>query len=509
MVRTIPSVVLRFRDATAVIVLLVGSAGAWSSPKLACVVNSAAAPGATVTVHADVLGPFDLTEMFSAWLDYSTDNQATWHRVGMSPVTEPGFDSTFAGTFTAPGSGTVWYRVAAEDTFGRAFHSPVNSSDIWPAPMNLLAPTSDEPTGDCINNPDGPFLDLTGCWMTYSGSRFYARITNNDDEWPLSKLFPPTWYLYAAGFRNPDASQDTWTFAMAYGNILGIYEPGLYQVNSYTFDFEKFAEIDYQINGNVLQMRCAAADLAANPHFGPWPNSSGFLRAARADTRSVDISQNNYLHDTTNQSRWYVDRTPKFAVNQNQPPVLVRPRVVPEQGTPATDFYFDVQYSDPDSNLPLLRVVVVDEEDTLRLSPNSHRYWTNVLYASNRSGFAPGTHVARFVFNDGLAAATAVDTFVVSDTTGVAEGACPATTNQLTATPNPFSSRVVLEVPGSTGGLEVRDCVGRLVRRFPAGLRHHWDGTGANGQQIPAGVYLLCPAGRGAGRPRRLIRVDR
>lgn len=492
-----------------VLLAAAGTVAAWSSPKLACVVNSAAAPGATVTIHADVLGPFDHPDLFTAWLHYSTDNQATWNRVEMAAVGEPGFDSTFAGTFTAPASGTVWYRVAAEDTFGRAFHSPLNQGNAWPVPMNLLGPTSDEPTGDCINSPDGPFLDLTGCWMSYSGTHFYARLTNNDDEWPFRRGILGPWYIYAAGFRNPDAPQDTWTFAMAYANIPLVGGPGLYQVNAYTSDYERFADIDYQLNGNELQMRCLAADLTSNPNFGPWPNTSGYLRAARGDTRSADALMNNYLHDTTNQSRWYVDRAPRFTVSQNQPPVLVRPRVLPQQGTPETDFYFDVQYADPDSNLPVVRAVVIDDADTLRLRPNSHNYWTNVLYSGNRSGFAPGTHVARFTFNDGIATVTASDTFVVNDTTALAEVPGPADPGQLAAAPNPFTARVELNVPGTAGGLEVRDCLGRLVRRFAAGLRHGWDGTGEDGRLLPAGVYLLCPVERAACPPLRLVRLDR
>jgi len=490
------------------IVALATTALSWSAPKLFCVVNSAPAPNGTVTVHADVLGPYADNEMFTAWLDYSTDNQGTWQRVGMSPVSEPGFDSTFVGSITAPGSGTVWYRIAAEDTFGRAFHSPINSGNAWPAPMNLLAPTSDEPAGDCINSPDGPFLDLTGCWMTYSGTHFYARLTNDDDEWPRSKLIPPTWYLYAAGFRNPDAPQDTWTYAMAYGNVLGIYTPGLYVINGYTFDFEKFADIDYELDGGTLHMRCLASDLTSHPKFGPWPNPSGYLRAARADTRSVDIGQNNYLHDTTNQSRWYIDRTPKFTVNQNQSPSLQRARVVPDSGTSQTNFWFNVQYTDPDSNLPVVRQVVIDADNPVTLKPGNHRYWTNVSYDGYADGFEPGWHEARFVFDDGMAEVTAIDSFYVDDTTGIAENGGPSV-GRFSALPNPFVDRVMLNVPPSWGELEMRSCDGRLVKRFAAGLRHHWNGLDRSGSQVPAGIYYLRPAAGNPGSVIRLVRTTR
>jgi len=490
-------------------VLATGLASGWSSPKLANVVNTAPQPNGSVTVHADVLGPFDWTDMMTARLYYSTNNQSSWTEVTMSPEPRPGYDSTFAASFPVGASGNVYYYVKAKDTFGYATQSPINSANTWPPPLNLLTEVADEGRGDMVNSPDGPFLDLTSIRMGYSATHFYARLTNDDDEWPRSKLWPPTWYLYSAGFRNPDAPQDTWVYVMAYGNILAQYTPGVYVLNSYTLDFEQIGDIDDRTNGNVLEMRCLISDMTSHHGFGPWPNTSGYLRAARGDTRSVDINRNSETHDTTNQSRWYVDRTPRFPIGFNTAPMLSREQVVPPSGTPETEFWFNVRYTDADSNLPQLCAVLIDN-DTFELVPGSHRYWAGVTFDTTLTGFDPGWHDVHFYAHDGMSQVLSdPDSFYVA---GVAVAERPAFDldgRALLAVPNPFRNEVNLAVDTWDAELEISSSTGRLMRRLRArGGRARWDGRDESGRLLPAGVYFCRIAGRIRDRL-RLIRLGR
>lgn len=479
------------------------TASAWVAPKLWHVCSSAPEPSGPVTINVDVTGP-EATDMTTT-LYYSLNNQATWQNMAMSAVGEPGYTNTFSADITMPSTGTVYYYIAADSDSNWATQSPYNSGNSWPPALNLLTRIADEGPGDTVNNPDGPFLDLTNVWMGYSDTHFYARVTNNDDEWPIKGGILGPWYLYAAGYRNPDAPQDTWTFAMAYGNVLSIYTTGLYQINSYTYDFEKFADIDHQISGNTLHMRCAIADLTGNPRFGPWPNSSGYLRSARGDTRSVDIGQNNTVHDTTNYARWYVDRTPKLTVGQNTSPELDQPRIFPPSGAPDTEFRFQVNYSDADTNLPVIRTVVVDE-DTLRMTPSHHRYWEGPTYTRLQNGFQPGWHTFRFVFDDGMAAeVTDVDSFEVVGT-GVEEFA-ELGPGEFSAAPNPFGRRISFHVPRAWGGIDIHAPDGRLVRKLLSGA-FSWDGRDEDGRLLPAGVYFVSGRSRGSGQRRRIIRID-
>jgi hypothetical protein len=481
--------------------VLAATAGAWTSPLLSNVCGSAPAAGGTAFVHADIAGPA-ADAVITAWVNYSTNDGASWTPAAMTRLAQPGWDSTWQGSFPLPGSGSVLWYVQCEDGSNWATQGPRNNADAWPPGPNLLARAATEPAGDMVNNPPGNWLDLTDVRFGISGEWIYARMTNNHNSWPYSTTFPLRWYLYAAGFRNPDAAQDTFSWVFAYGNILGIYETGLYMINGYTEQFERVGDIESSTAGNVLSMRCRISTLTSNPKFGPWPIPSGHLRAARGDTRSVDISQNATLHDTSNQCRWYVDRSPGFVVGQNRPPALNLPTVVPREGGPATEFVFSTDYTDPDSNLPVLRKVIVDAE-TIELVPNGHRWHRPVVFSVRRGGFAPGIRRFRYLFSDGLATVTSEpDSFVVTDPTAVAE--LPASPAGFAAAPNPFRHAVELLVPPGWQGVDIFAPSGRLVGGFPAG-RHRWDGTDESGRLLPAGVYFL-RARAGAGR-RRLLRL--
>lgn len=485
-----------------------GTAFGWYTPVLWNVCNSAAGPGGSIVVNADCIDSvMPSLDDVALRVFYSTDDQATWQEVPMNAVGRPGYDSTFQCAFPAPDSGTVFYYVRADNGTNFGTQSPLNSGDAWPVTDNLLAELAVEGTGDTINDPRGEWLDLTSAAMSYSGGKFYGRLTNRttSNSWPLnSGLFGP-WYLYTVGFRNSEAyTRDTLVYAMTYANVLGIYTSGLYEINALTHDFTKIAGIETQTSGNRLVMRCNISDLAARRGFQPWPNQCGYLTAAKGETRSANASLESWQHDTTNSSRFYVDRTPCLVVGQNQPPGLNLAGVEPDTGTSETNFRFYVHYADADTNLPVLHSVVVDA-DTFDLAPGGHRYAAGVNFATTRRGFEAGPHEYRFVFDDGSSVVTTPpDTFFVI-------GAAVAEVPQggpvgFSATPNPFSGRVRLTFPKLARAVELLDPAGRRIRSFNVS-GEVWDGRDQGGVQLPAGVYYL----REQGGPLRrlLVKVGR
>jgi hypothetical protein len=106
-------------------------------------------------------------------------------------------------------------------------------------------------------------------------------------------------------------------------------------------------------------------------------------------------------------------------------------------------------------------------------------------------------------------------------TAGVTAGpAVPA--SAWSATPNPFTARTVLRLSGNPpagaahrNAALVLDVAGRVVRRLaPARARDgvtefEWDGRGADGRLVAAGVYRIVSAGAGAGRETRALTVVR
>jgi hypothetical protein len=488
-------------------VLAAGPAVGWYSPILRNVCNSAPAAGESVLVNVDCVDSINPLDELNLKLFYSTDNQGSWHEVALAAVNQPGFDNTYQCRFPLPGAGTVHYYVRGENGTNYGTQSPYNSGDAWPVTDNLLASLAVEGTGDTINDPDGAWLDLTGAWMGYSNGKFYGCLTNHYTSWPTRGSIIGPWYLYSVGFRNSEAATgDTLAYAMTHVSIL-TYTDGLYEVNTYTHDFTKIGNIDIQTSGNRLIMRCNLSDLVARPHFQPWPNQCGYLCSAKGETRSADISLNSWQHDTTNSSRFYVDRTPRLVVGQNTPPVVNLGAVEPDTGTGETDFRFHVHYVDADTNVPVLRSVVVDA-DTFDLVPGSHRYAVGVTYTRTLNGFGAGPHEYRFVFDDGFSVVTTPpDTFFV---TGTAVAEVPnGDAVGLSALPNPFSGSVRFHVPFGWRVLRIFDRCGKLVRSLsvsrpsvPGPRSLSWDGTDKSGRLLPAGIYFLREEG---GPLRRLL----
>jgi hypothetical protein len=495
-------------------VLLVAAAAtglcpAWTTPVLRNVCSSAVAPGGTVVVHADCIDSIKpLLEDVALTVFYSTDSQATWHQTPMAAVGEPGYETTYQGSFPASSSGVIYYYVRGDNGTNFGTQSPFNSGDAWPVPDNLLTEVALEGTGDTINDPDGEWLDLTSCALGYSDGKVYGRLTNHSSSWPTSGgLFGP-WYLYSVGFWNSEAATgDTLGYAMVHVSIL-TYTDGLYELNRYESTYTRIGDIDIQTSGNRLIMRCNVSDLAARRGFQPWPNQCGYLCGAKGDARSANLSLRSWQHDSTNSSRFYLDRTPRFVVGQNQSPVLSLGGVDPDSGTGETDFRFHVHYVDADTNLPVLRSVVVDA-DTYPLLPNGHRYAVGVTFSRDQRGFGAGVHEFRFVFSDGESEATTIsDTFIVTGNGAVAEGPNDGGVG-FAASPNPFSSEVRLRVPSGCRVLRIFDGCGNLVRSLSipysslSGSRSlSWDGTDRLGRLLPAGMYFLREEG---GPLRRLL----
>ncbi|MBM3314236.1 hypothetical protein FJY71_00130, partial [candidate division WOR-3 bacterium] len=259
---------------------------AWSSPQLYNVCNSAAPANGTVYVNADI---WDVPrDDIVVTLFYSLDEQTTWQSAPMQLIGGPAYDSTYEASLTAPPAGTVCYYVRASNGTNYGTGGPYNSGNVWPVTDNWLAEYCPEVAGDTFNDPRGPYLDLTSAGFGYSGDHFYGRLTNNDNEWPYRAGILGPWFMYSVGFANADAPSDSWGYSMTYGNVLGIYTTGLYELNKYEESFERIGDIDAQTSGNRLIMRCLVSDLTARPHWGPWPSTLGFLSSTRGETRSAN-----------------------------------------------------------------------------------------------------------------------------------------------------------------------------------------------------------------------------
>lgn len=485
------------------VILCLAAAGlhAFTAPAISGVCNSAPPSGGRVELNADCAQAGDGPT--TAALFWSADSEVTWTRLDLVRSGAPGYDSTFAGAINAPASGTVRYYVRASDGSNWSTQAPFNAANQWPPASGLLASTADEPAGDATD-PEGDWLDLTGAFVGYSATHFYVALTNNHTSWPTYS-FPQPWYIYSLGFVNPAATSDTWAFALSYADIPAVYTTGLFAINRYANSFERVADAEAATAGNRLSLRCPIASFTGDRRFGPWPNEPGFLTAA-ANTQAIYPIGGSRMRDTTAGCWFYADRSPRFTVGANSSPLLSSPRVLPASGAPETEFWFSVRYTDPDTNLPVLRAVIIDAE-TVALRPNHHRYGNGVLFDLYRSGFAPGTHHFNFAFDDGIAAVSSPpDSFSVVSV-GLA-GPAPAATPRLHASPNPFRDRVTIHwsAPSSLApcplSLSLYDASGRLARARTVDLSVSPPLSLA---ALPPGVYY---ARLGDSPPLRLVCAD-
>uniref|UniRef100_A0A7V3PSK4 Uncharacterized protein n=1 Tax=candidate division WOR-3 bacterium TaxID=2052148 RepID=A0A7V3PSK4_UNCW3 len=454
--------------------------------RLSNICNSAPAPQGNVVVNVDCFTQDRL--LIALNLLYSTDDQQSWTSLNMNLLGTPGYESTYTAQFQVPAGGNVYYYLRAESPAGGSTLSPFNTNNSWPPPQNLLALANNDPVGDA-NAPEGNWLDLTGCWVGYSSDRFYAMLTNNYNSWPLYS-FPQPWYIYSVGFVNPEASSDTYVFALAYANIPAVFTTGLYLINRYTGDFSRIADIDAQTNGNRLYLRALINDFVNHPKFGPWPNNCGYLAVA-ANTQSVYPIGGNYLRDTTIPAYFYAGLTPVFTIGANYAPVLSAANVNPRSGPPGTKFLFSVRYQDDDNNLPTEKVLIIDSRN-YTLVPNGHYYQGGVIFREWLTGFDEGWHRFYFQFSDGMAVVTTpLDSFYVGST-GLND-AVIAGAEQQVIMPTLFNNVLPLT---NLEEVVIYNSAGHLIRKL-SGVSC-WDGCDEHGNYMPAGVYYLFPKNRRA-----------
>ena len=265
-----------------------------AAPVMRSICNSAPLPAGTVLVNADIFDTLAGPGPVSAQLMYSIDNEVNWTTLNMTRIAQPGYDSTFAAMFPAPSSGTVYYYLRASDGVSYATQAPVNTANTWPPPDNLLVSAVDEPAGDAPG-AEGPHLDLTGTYISYSNEYVYVMLTNNSNSWPLYR-FPTPWYIYTVAFRSRQMPTDSFAFALTHVNVVALFTTGLALFNRYTTGYERVGDIDWQASGNRLYMRARWSDMTSRPEFGPWPNTDRFMTvgagthhstACRAGTRGT------------------------------------------------------------------------------------------------------------------------------------------------------------------------------------------------------------------------------
>ncbi len=206
-------------------------------------------------------------------------------------------------------------------------------------------------------------LDIKSTYFAVSDTRLYAGMENFIHDYPQNNggYVPTEFYFYIAGLLNPETAwQDTIMYAMVYGNVPMLLEPGLYKVHGTQFStdaIERIGDINYDDNQNALVMSCNINDLINDPDFGEWPNLSNSL-VYNFFTVKTGLDGTATIVDYTKTSQQIFNY---YAVQpfQNHIPQISQANAV----TGVVNTNISATYSDQDNNFPLIAIAEVHHSD--------------------------------------------------------------------------------------------------------------------------------------------------
>jgi hypothetical protein len=460
-------------------------------PLIDDIATSAPVPLSDVIINADIMDDLPPVTAGDASVFFSTDAQATWTDTLLDAVT--GSPDTWEATYPMPDGELLYYFLVASDS-AATFTAPKNYADVFPPPVNLMVDPADEPAGDAVNI-NTHALDLTGARFGYSDDYIYASLSNATGSWPTSGGFFGPWYIYSALVGNPDAQTDSIALAMVYADVPLLVSTGLFAIDGRDTSFVRVGDIEADIVGGELHMRCSIADLVAHPDFGP-DNPSGYYGAGAGTATSI-ITGARWTNDQTNTYAFY-QRSDGLSPGANTAPGLTDPFAEPVAGVfPDTLIRFEITYTDTDGHLATVRDIVIDGDAHVMDCPGPDRDYAAGVAFELEIGLEPGDHEYYFSFSDG---ALVVETTPASVTSGTGipnDGPLGALALH-SAWPQPCSSELRLSFSMAerrAGQISIYSTTGRLVRRLwtggPGEHEETWNVKDDAGARVASGVYFV------------------
>jgi hypothetical protein len=288
----------------------------------------------------------------------------------------------------------------------------------------------------------------------------------------------------------------------------GIIAPGLYQINGTgVTDLVKIGEITATVvpAQNTLLLSCRLADLEANPVFRRWYDPVDPRLDVAAFSQRITLLGGAQETDRTAGGVWHLRRIWLEAGPNHLPGLSDLAVPVPGSGG-----FVSVVYSDEDGHCPVIAELTFPGGEVFALRPQTLDYSLPVVYRSE-SGLSTleqgGAGAATVRFSDNLSD-------VVTLTQALSSVPKPAPGLRLQVSPNPFNPATViayeLETPGRAT-LAVYGVDGRHIVTLAAGFhdrgRHTvtWNGTDAQGRQLPSGLWFARLVGDTGTVTRKLV----
>ncbi len=365
--------------------------------------------------------------------------------------------------------------------------------DDFPPQMEDMAFVAEDLIGDIpADMPD--YLDITAQYFSFSDSRFYTAISNNDTDFPTGPVMGP-FNVYASLIINPEtAVTDSVFYALVYGQIPVLLNPGLYRFSDMSIDgFQRIGDIEYHISGSDLIKACSIDDLTSDPHFGDWPNMTNSLIFIPITMR-LTITMEIELVDNGQVSQLIFEQYMIEPFNNILPELS---GVNVEHAVNLTTI--DLVYYDANGNFPLISEVVIDDEQTYQFQPLSLDFNAPVNFSVT---FAGEWSSGQIYFSDNGYEMVEHPVYLSAD-----EISAPGVSDlSVSVYPNPFSPsradrdlKIMVDSPsrGVEHILEIYDIRGRKVKSLTGTAldgdqaTYYWDGRASQGKQVTSGLYFL------------------
>lgn len=453
--------------------------------------SSAGAVGQDVIFNCDFYDPIGLPDVQVA-LRYRPQADEEFTDSRMEIIGEfPYYAFTYETEVDFGGNpGIVEYYFSGGTDSVMATQSPKNTDDQFPPPSYKYAEFPPDAVGDTADGSLGGWLDLTGSGVTYSDSRVYGYLDNVTDTWPTSQGVNT--FMYALGFISL-SSFDSTLYAMMYINVPFVYSPGLYKLSMADSSITRLGDIDYTIDNGILHMACDLETFENDPDWPGWPPPYGFL-VTLGITMTLgfsDLGINDMTYPT-----FYEPNTYFLDFDNNQPPELLGYNFTTIPGVTLTA---NVDYYDPDGNLPVVRLLFFDW-GFYDMGSLEHIYSDTSEFEKILPWPGDGWHYYHFEFSDGVdTVSTPQDSIYISLTDVDEPTSLPSQFNLEQNYPNPFNAstvigfsieqpaRVNITVYNLTGGK-----VAEVLNNQLSAGRHSvvWNGISKEGETLPSGVYF-------------------
>ncbi|MBN2541504.1 T9SS type A sorting domain-containing protein [bacterium] len=386
-------------------------------------------------------------------LFYSTSVPA-FSSQAMTNIGSTDYVDTWQCTKNLPASGTLTYYFRTKTATNWATEAPNNSSNQWPPNTGLLAQTCDEASGDLEGTSEDD-LDLTGSWVGFSGDKLYVRLSNDSGDWTFGSFF--NWNAYSFGFQNPDNAGAEIYYALTYIGVTGVYETGLFRQTGSGGLPTRIGNIDTQISGNDLYMRCNISDITSDAEFGTW--TCGYLTCAGQTLKITGLSAEDVILADDTQGCYFYQRIHAKNLATNNSPTLTDPGIGKISVLLDPDDLFHVTYTDANNNVPTVRQVVI-EGTPHTIGSDDHKYDDGSNFDYDYTG---GYEIAFFRFCDGR------DTVETADI-GISDYANAGKPDKFSLEPNypnPFNSKTTITIISDReyydANLTVTDINGKII----------------------------------------------